>query len=44
MGEIAVDLFFQYAWAKKRASLPPGVELTFAGNRWLLGINLEFIL
>jgi long-subunit fatty acid transport protein len=44
MGQFLVDVFFQYAWAKKRTASPPAVELTYEGNRWILGISVGFII
>jgi long-subunit fatty acid transport protein len=44
MGQFLIDVFFQYAWAKKRTASPPSVELTYEGNRWILGISVGFII
>lgn len=43
MGRISVDVFFQYARAKKTTSSLLPVELTYDGNRWVLGIGVGFI-
>lgn len=44
MGQFLIDVYFQYAWAKTRTASPPAIELTYGGNRRILGISVGFMI
>jgi len=43
MGQISADVYFQYIWAKKTTSSLSPVEMTYQGDRWILGVGVGFI-